>query len=70
MIDQQLRAHDSHELDEESMNNLSAPLVGADDNDNEAVLTSAPARQRAAAVFSFPSVSNRNQPTEQNEDEP
>ena len=70
MIDQQLRANHSHELDEESMNKAIAPLVGADDNDNEAVLNSSPARQRAAAVFSFPSVSNRYQPTEKNEDEP
>lgn len=70
MIDQQLRANHSHELDEESMNKAIAPLVGADDNDNETVLNSSPARQRAAAVFSFPSVSNRHQPTEQNEEEP
>ena len=68
MIDQQLRATVSHELDEESMTNSIAPLAGADDS--EASLNGSTARQRAAAVFSFPSASNAKQSTEKNEDNP
>ena len=68
MIDQQLRALSCHELDEESMTNSTAPRVGTDDKDENPAYTQTPARQRAAAVFSFPSASTRVQSTEENED--